>query len=62
LSATLTCVPAHFDVATGDPRLNGAVVTVDPASGRALSIRRVSLNQEDTNRILTNTFDDAVTS
>ena len=25
LSATLTCVPAHFDVATGDPRLNGAL-------------------------------------
>ncbi len=36
LSATLTCVPAYFDVATGDPRLNGALVTIDPQTGRAL--------------------------
>ncbi len=36
LSATLTCVPAHFDVATGDPRLNGALLTIDPLTGRAL--------------------------
>ena len=53
LSATLTCVPVHFDVATGDPRFNGAVVTVDPESGRALAIRRVSLDQNDAQRLLT---------
>jgi metallophosphoesterase (TIGR00282 family) len=53
LSATLTCVPAHFDVAAGDPRLNGALVTIDPLTGRALSISRVSFNQEDTQRLLT---------
>ena len=53
LSATLTCVPAHFDVAAGDPRLNGALLTIDPLTGRALSISRVSFNQEDTQRLLT---------
>jgi 2',3'-cyclic-nucleotide 2'-phosphodiesterase len=58
LSATLTCVPAHFDVATGDPRLNGALVTIDPQTGRALSISRVTLNQEDTQRLLTDSFED----
>jgi metallophosphoesterase (TIGR00282 family) len=58
LSATLTCVPAHFDVATGDPRLNGALITIDPQTGRALSISRVSLNQEDTQRLLTDTFEE----
>jgi len=58
LSATLSCVPAHFDVATGDPRLNGALVTVDPQTGRALSISRVNLNQDDTLRLLTDSYHD----
>jgi metallophosphoesterase (TIGR00282 family) len=57
LSATLTCVPSHFDVASGDPRLNGALVTIDQVSGRAQSITRVNLNQEDTQRLLTSSFD-----
>ena len=53
LAATLTNVPHHFDVATGDPRLCGAFVSIDPASGRALSIRRVAVNQEETQRLMT---------
>jgi 2',3'-cyclic-nucleotide 2'-phosphodiesterase len=53
LSATLTCVPTHFDVATGDPRLNGALLTIDPQTGHALSISRVSINQEEALRLLT---------
>jgi 2',3'-cyclic-nucleotide 2'-phosphodiesterase len=52
LSATLTCVPTHFDVATGDPRLNGALLTIDPQTGRALSIGRVSINQDEALRLL----------
>jgi len=40
LSTTITFVPSPFDVATGDPRLAGAVVDVDPATGQATSIRR----------------------
>ena len=58
LSATLTCVPAHFDVATGDPRLNGALITIDPQTGRALAIRRVSIDQEDTQRLLTSSTEE----
>ena len=53
LSATLSFVPTHFDVASGDPRLNGALVTVDPESGRALSIHRVSIDQDEARRIMT---------
>jgi 2',3'-cyclic-nucleotide 2'-phosphodiesterase len=57
LSATLSCVPSHFDVATGDPRMNGAVVTIDPLTGSSLAISRVSFNQEDTQRLLTGSMD-----
>jgi 2',3'-cyclic-nucleotide 2'-phosphodiesterase len=53
LAATLTFVPHYFEVATGDPRLNGALVEVDPATGRALAIRRVSIDAAETQRLLT---------
>jgi metallophosphoesterase (TIGR00282 family) len=53
LSATLTFVHAYFDVATGDPRLNGTLLTIDPQTGCALAISRVSINQEDAHRLLT---------
>jgi 2',3'-cyclic-nucleotide 2'-phosphodiesterase len=58
LSATLTFVHAYFDVASGDPRLNGALVTIDPHTGRALAISRVSINQEEAHRLLTDTSED----
>src|SRR5262249_36374630 len=35
LASTLSFVPHYFDVAHGDPRLCGALVEVDPATGRA---------------------------
>lgn len=35
-------LPGRFEPASGDPRLNGVVVTADEATGRALSITRVS--------------------
>ncbi|OJW12668.1 MAG: metallophosphoesterase [Planctomycetales bacterium 71-10] len=57
LSATLTQVPAHFDVATHEPRLNGALVSVDPSSGRALAIRRVSIGPDEVHRILNDSPD-----
>jgi 2',3'-cyclic-nucleotide 2'-phosphodiesterase len=41
LSHALTFVPAAFDVATGDPRLSGAIVEVDPETGHAQSVRRI---------------------
>ena len=59
LATTLTFVPHYFDVATGDPRLNGALVEVDPASGQATSITRVSINHEEAQRLLTESTDSA---
>lgn len=45
LSTTVTFVPSMFDVATGDPRLGGAIVELDAATGRASAIRRVMLDE-----------------
>jgi metallophosphoesterase (TIGR00282 family) len=45
LSTTITFIPSPFDVAEGDPRLAGALVDVDPATGRAQSIRRFMLDE-----------------
>lgn len=42
LSAMITGVPAKFDVAAGDPRLSGVLVTVDSNTGKAKAIERVS--------------------
>ena len=47
LSTTVTFVPSSFDVATGDPRLAGALVDLDPATGRSQAIRRVMLSETD---------------
>lgn len=40
----VTGLPGRFETAGGDPRLNGAVVTVDALTGRATAIERVSLS------------------
>jgi 2',3'-cyclic-nucleotide 2'-phosphodiesterase len=53
LPTVLTFVPHHFDVATGDPRLNGALIEVDPENGRASTIRRVSIDQTEAQRLMT---------
>jgi 2',3'-cyclic-nucleotide 2'-phosphodiesterase len=53
LAATLTNVPHFFDVAHGDPRLCGALVEVDPATGRATAISRVMLKSEDVKALMT---------
>ena len=45
LATAVTFVPCSFEVATGDPRLGGAVVEIDAASGRASSIRRLMVNE-----------------
>ena len=43
LQRFLTQIPARFDVATGDPRLCGAIATVDARTGRAEKVERVML-------------------
>lgn len=42
----VTGLPGRFETATGDPRLNGVVITVDATSGRATAIERLSLSEE----------------
>lgn len=41
LSTIVTFVPTPFDVASEDVRLGGAIVEIDPATGKAISIERV---------------------
>ena len=43
METTLTFNPTHFEVATGDVRLSGSIVDIDPATGRATAIRRLML-------------------
>ncbi len=45
LFTAVTFIPSAFDVAEGDPRLAGALVDVDPATGQASAIRRVMIDE-----------------
>ncbi len=45
LSTAVTFVPTTFHVATGDPRLAGAIVDIDPATGQAAAIVRYMLDE-----------------
>jgi metallophosphoesterase (TIGR00282 family) len=47
LPTTISFVPSPFDVATGDPRLAGAIIDVEPTTGRATAIRRVMVRETD---------------
>jgi metallophosphoesterase (TIGR00282 family) len=51
LSTTLTFIPSSYEVASGDPRLGGAIVEVDPATGRATQIRRIMVDQQSLRQI-----------
>jgi metallophosphoesterase (TIGR00282 family) len=46
LQRFLTGLPQRFDTATENPKLHGVVVSADEATGRALSIERVSLSSQ----------------
>lgn len=46
LETTLTFNPTHFEVAANDPRLAGTIIDIDSSTGRALSIRRISIDEE----------------
>jgi metallophosphoesterase (TIGR00282 family) len=47
METTLTGRPTEFDVATGDVRLCGTIVTADPDSGRATAIERLCVTDAD---------------
>jgi metallophosphoesterase (TIGR00282 family) len=42
-----TALPAKFETATANPRLNAVIVDADPQSGRATGIERLSLSADD---------------
>jgi len=41
LTRFLTGMPTKFEIASGDVRLHGALLSIDPATGKALKIKRV---------------------
>jgi metallophosphoesterase (TIGR00282 family) len=43
LTHMTTSMPAPFDVAEGDPRVNGVCIDIDPQTRRALAIERVEI-------------------
>jgi metallophosphoesterase (TIGR00282 family) len=47
METTISFQPTQFDVAEGDVRLCGTIVDADPATGRALSIRRIIVTAEE---------------
>jgi metallophosphoesterase (TIGR00282 family) len=47
LGRFLTGLPARFETATGNPRLNAVLIDADEQTGRALDIERLSLGIED---------------
>ncbi len=51
METTLTFNPTHFDVASGDVRLSGTIVELDPATGRATGVRRLMVRQEEAERL-----------
>ncbi len=53
MAGALGPMPVHFDVASGDPRLCGALVEIDTETGRAVAIQRVAIDQEETRRLMT---------
>src|SRR6186713_690498 len=47
LGRFLTGMPAKFETAEGNPRLNGVIVEADQDTGRALEIERISYSLEE---------------
>ena len=51
LSRFLNGMPSKFEPATGNPRLNGAVIAADEETGRATAITRISYSVADLERL-----------
>ena len=47
LARFLTGLPSRFEPATANPRLHGALIAVDEASGRATAIRRLAFSMDE---------------
>ena len=51
LETARTFRPTHFEVASDDVRLHGTIVDVDPTSGRATDVRRLSIDSSAADRL-----------
>jgi hypothetical protein len=51
METTRTFRPTHYEVATGDVRLNGSIVDVDPQTGHATAIRRICIDEAAAKRL-----------
>jgi metallophosphoesterase (TIGR00282 family) len=47
METTLSFNPTHFEVASGDVRLSGSIVELDPTTGKASSIRRLVVTLQE---------------
>jgi 2',3'-cyclic-nucleotide 2'-phosphodiesterase len=61
LTRFLTGLPSKFEPATGNPRLNGVVVSADEKTGRATAVTRISYSEQAL-LALSNTSEHAPTS
>ena len=46
IRAITTGMPTHFDVAKGDVRINGVLITVNPETGLATAIKRICVTDD----------------
>ena len=51
LGRFLNAMPSRFEPATGNPRLNGVVVTADDRTGRASAVKRISYSESELNEL-----------
>lgn len=51
LATTLTFRPEFYEVASSGNRINGAVLDIDPATGRARSIERLSMSLKEVEQL-----------
>jgi len=53
LETVRTFRPTHFEVATGDVRLQATLVEVEPETGRAVAVRRIEVDRPEAQRLWT---------
>ena len=51
LGRFLNGMPARFEAASGAGRLNAAIITADPASGKATKIERLNMSHDEVERL-----------
>jgi hypothetical protein len=51
MESTITFYPTHFEVALNDVRMMGTIVDVDPETGKATGVTRVSVDEQEANQL-----------